>query len=33
VTLRRRLALLSAVAVALTVLLASALVYALVRDR
>src|SRR5262249_22881621 len=33
VTLRRRLALLSALAVALTVLLASALVYALVRDR
>ncbi len=32
-TLRRRLALLSALAVALTVLLASALVYALVRDR
>jgi two-component system, OmpR family, sensor histidine kinase MprB len=33
VTLRRRLALLSAVAVAVTVLLASGLVYALVRDR
>jgi two-component system sensor histidine kinase MprB len=33
VTLRRRLALLSALAVALTVLLASVLVYALVRDR
>jgi two-component system, OmpR family, sensor histidine kinase MprB len=33
VTLRRRLALLSALAVALTVLLASALIYALVRDR
>jgi two-component system, OmpR family, sensor histidine kinase MprB len=33
VTLRRRLALLSALAVALTVLLASGLVYALVRDR
>jgi two-component system, OmpR family, sensor histidine kinase MprB len=33
VSLRRRLALLSALAVALTVLLASALVYALVRDR
>ena len=32
-TLRRRLALLSALAVALTVLLASAIVYALVRDR